>query len=153
MKTSKRGTKVKLLDYFRVYTTWQEFWGNGDTYECEKVFLVKAASVKCAIKEVTAQWKASKEYIWENFEIVSIEHISSSEIEMKLAIAPPMLKRDFFAIIEVNSNGNNRFYDRLFSDLEDAERVCFDLNLKNDGTTWHVVKQVTQTTEISDLEK
>ena len=153
MKTSKHGTKVKPLDYFRVRTAWQEICGNGDTYECEKVFLVKAASVKCAIKEVTAQWKASKECTWDNFEIVSIEHISSSVIEMKLAIAPPMLKKDFFAIIEVNSNGNNRFYDRLFSDLEDAERVCFDLNLKNNGTAWHVVKQVTQTTEISDLEK
>ena len=153
MKTSKRGTKVKPLDYFRVRTAWQEICGNGDTYECEKVFLVKAASVKCAIKEVTAKWKASKEYIWENFKVVSIEHISSSEIEMKLAIAPPMLKRDFFAIIEVDSNGNNRFCGRLFSDLEDAERVCFDLNLKNNGTAWHVVKQVTQTIEISDLEK
>ena len=153
MKTSKRGTKVKPLDYFRVRTTWQEFWGNGDTYEGEKIFLVKAVSVKRAIKEVTAQWKANKEYSWDNFEIVSIAHVSSSEIEMKLAIAPPMLKRDFFAVIEVNSNGNNRFYDGLFSDLEDAERVCFDLNLKNNGTTWYVVKQVTQTTEISDLEK
>lgn len=153
MKTSKRGTKVKPLDYFRVRTTWQEICGNGDTYKCGKIFLVKATSVKCAIKEVTAQWKASKEYIWENFKVVSIEHISSSEIEMKLAIAPPMLKKDFFAIIEVDSNGNNRFCGRPFSDLEDAERVCFDLNLKNNGTTWYVVKQVTQTTEISDLEK
>ena len=153
MKTSKRGTKVKPLDYFRVYTTWQEFWGNGDTYEGEKIFLVKADSVKRAIKEVTAQWKANKECTWDNFEIVSIEHISSSAIEMKLAIAPPMLKKDFFAIIEVDSNGNNRFYDKLFSDLEDAERVCFDLNLKNNRAAWHVVKQVTQTTEISDLEK
>ena len=143
MKTSRRGTNVKPLDYFRVYTTWQEFWGNGDTYEGEKIFLVKAVSVKRAIKEVTAQWKANKEYSWDNFEIVSIEHISSSEIEMKLAIAPPMLKKDFFAIIEVDSNGNNRFCGRLFSDLEDAECVCFDLNLKNSGTSWYVVKQVT----------
>ena len=84
---------------------------------------------------------------------MSIEHISSSEIEMKLAIAPPMLKKDFFAIIEVNSNGNNRFCGMPFYDLEDAECVCFDLNLKNSGTAWYVVKQVTQTTEISDLEK
>lgn len=59
MKTSKHGTKVKPLDYFRVYITWQEICGNGDTYKCGKIFFVKAVSVKRAIKEVTAQWKAS----------------------------------------------------------------------------------------------
>lgn len=141
----------KIRDYFRIEIGWEEIYGNGDAYDESKVLVFRATDEKAAIRKAKTWWQKKNIYAANNFRVISIEQISSSQIEMSLALDPPFKKKVKYALLSFYQGKCE--IENIFESEAIAEGEAMERNEEHEDDAWYFVKPIVQTTELSKLDK